>query len=465
MKKMYIVRTYLLLVILTFLTVGCGDGNKLADCETGKIYLSGKEESVLEKEAQEREAEEVLTKEEILAIESEEGREVDLADYSSCLGRVWYVQEGDPHDNNIPVSLVVTQIREGCIEGYMAFGWITGYRILPVEPDFRGVIYDGTAECKYSYSSYGGEREGVFSLTFIDEDHMEVELENDEEQCYLLRPFNLSGEILSDVSITEVELESWGTVNLVSGICGDLHPCPTFYITNERNDILYDCDTSCGVNGWEVWDIFLEDMDNDGMQDLVAVTCAFDETCGGRYVRIFYQGTNGSFFERSVDTEMLPSQYYGDYQIIQFCPTEDYPEHEGEWITRQEADSLSGRIVEIREDMIVTYDTERRRGTRNDRQAPRSDNEVLEYSVGSATYYWTELTPEMMQNCSATDDTMKDAVGEEYYGKVNGVFICNTAAIQWFFTLEGEDGLIMYSLLSKQYFILEKVEQEKEVSY
>ena len=288
MKKMYIVRIYLLLVILSFLTVGCGDGSKSVDRETGKTYLSGKEESVPGKEAQEREAEEGLTKEEILAIEPEEGREVDLADYSSCLGRVWFVQEGDSHDSNIPVSLVVTQIREGCIEGYMAFGWITGYHILSVGPDFRGVIYDGTAECKYSNSSFRGEREGVFSLTFIDEDHMEVELDNDEEQCYELRPFNLSGEILSDVSITEVELESWGTVNLVSGICGDLHPCPTFYITNERNDILYDCLTSCGVNGWEVWDMFLEDMDNDGMQDLVAVTCAFDEPCGGRYVEIFY---------------------------------------------------------------------------------------------------------------------------------------------------------------------------------
>ena len=85
-----------------------------------------------------------------------------------------------------------------------------------------------------------------------------------------------------------------------------------------------------------------------------------------------------------------------------------------------------------------------------------SNNEVLEYSIGATSYYWKALTPEIMPNCSVTDDTMKEAVGEEYYEKINGVFICDPAAIQWFFTLEGDDRLIMYSLLSKQYFILEK---------
>lgn len=153
MKKIYIVRTYLLLVILAFLAVGCGEKDRVTDHEAGKTNLSSMEESVPKKgEKEEASEEEVLSKEEILVVEPEDGREVDLADYSSCLGRVWYIQKGDPHDYDIPVSLVITRIKEGCIEGYMEFGWITGYRIESVEPDFRGMIYDGTAECKYFHS-------------------------------------------------------------------------------------------------------------------------------------------------------------------------------------------------------------------------------------------------------------------------------------------------------------------------
>jgi len=450
MKKIYVAGTCLLLAFFSFLAVGCGEKSRKADHEARETNLPGMGEPVPEKGGREGEAVEG----EILEIEPEDGREVDLADYSSYMGRVWYAKEGDPADNKIPVSLVITRIEEGYIEGKMAFDRITGYPTVPVEPDFRGIIYDGTAECKYYCPSYG--RQGTVFLTFTGEDRMEAEMDGDKGQCYLLRPYSLSDENLYDVSISEVDLEAWGTVNLVSGSYDGLHPCPCFYITNGRNDILYDEDDSCGINGWDVWDIFLEDINNDGMQDLVAVTCAGDEPDGGRYVRIFYQHAQGAFLKGRVDLEKMPDRYYGNYRISQFCPTEDYAQYAGEWLTQQEADSMLGRTVEIKEDIMVTYDSERRRGTRVDRPAPRSNNEILEYQTGSIDYWWKELTPEMLQNCSVTGDVMKEAVGEEYYGKINGVFIGDLAAIQWFFTLEGEDSLIMYSLLSKQYFILER---------
>ena len=55
------------------------------------------------------------------------------------------------------------------------------------------------------------------------------------------------------------------------------------------------------------------------------------------------------------------------------------------------------------------------------------------------------------------DDNLREAIGEEYYEKINGVIYNTSFQVQRFYTLEDENKIIMHSLLTGQYFILERM--------
>ena len=55
------------------------------------------------------------------------------------------------------------------------------------------------------------------------------------------------------------------------------------------------------------------------------------------------------------------------------------------------------------------------------------------------------------------DDNLREAIREEYYEKINGVIYNTSFQVQRFYTLEDENKIIMYSLLTGQYFILERM--------
>ncbi len=64
--------------------------------------------------------------------------------------------------------------------------------------------------------------------------------------------------------------------------------------------------------------------------------------------------------------------------------------------------------------------------------------------------------PETLIHKTCPDEKLRRAVGEENYGKINGVFYDAYAGWQQFYMLEGEEKLIMHSMLTGQNFILEK---------
>ena len=236
--------------------------------------------------------------EETVSSEPVDDKSVDLADYSSYLKKIWIV-EGWNDGADYPASLVITQIEKGYIKGYFCIdGFITFYywnRALWKDrtPEFAGAIYDGTAECEYDYKN---GRIGTFSITFCENDRIEVQLDGNEEQSHLLRPYNISDvEFLGEPMTMEVELDSWGTVTLFYAILDARHPCPLVFLLNEQGNIIYEFFGGFH-NGSEVLDIVIEDFNGDNLKDVEVVTSFSADSDAYRFEWYFYQLENGLFY-------------------------------------------------------------------------------------------------------------------------------------------------------------------------
>lgn len=87
---------------------------------------------------------------------------------------------------------------------------------------------------------------------------------------------------------------------------------------------------------------------------------------------------------------------------------------------------------------------------------PMEDEMIREYCFGTM-YMWEPVSPDSILAGARPDKRMSEAVGEEYYEKINGVFHNVYVGFQRFYTMEGKEELIMYSMLTGQYYILEKI--------
>ena len=286
MKKIINVLSLLIVCILLLIVTGCGLKNSSLDESTleniyGEHTFSWDAEDGAETEA----------------VESVDDRTVDLTDYSSYLKKIWIV-EGWNDSVVYPVSLVITQMEEGYIKGYFCFNDIITfyYRNLTLwkyrTPEFTGTIYDGTAECDYDYKN--GDM-GRFSITFCENDRIEVRLNGNEEQSYLLRPYNVSDEkFLGEPTTIEVELDSWGTVTLFYANLDFEKTYPWVLLLNEQGDILYTL-SAAWVNPQEVKEIIIADMNEDGLKDVKVVT-HFPDDPNDWDEWYFYQLEDGTFY-------------------------------------------------------------------------------------------------------------------------------------------------------------------------
>lgn len=218
-----------------------------------------------------------------------------------------------------------------------------------------------------------------------------------------------------------------GEVNLVSVTTDSNHSVPSFYITNNDGDILYR--EHC-MEGFVFWDIFVEDIDQDGRSDIWTVICADHSPEGVRMVDIFYQAENGHFYRERGWSDELPEEYYGEYRVTQFCPTEDYAGKSETVLTQQEAEQMLDKDIVLQDRLFVTYDSERRIGTRGDRELPTKDSMITEYRY-SGYNRWRPVSPDLLIREAHPDERLREAVGEEK--------------------------LIMHSMLKGQNFILERM--------
>lgn len=412
--------------------------------------------------------------EEVMEETTYTNKQTDTFDYTHFQKKIWIIDQEERVVSDNIFDFVITQAENAEIKGYIQLGGgvdVYYFDLLPHNSpsycSFQGTIYEGRAECTFTYE----ERQVELHLTLCESDRIEASIQCDDlgiNESYKFRPYNISDEPLQDdISTVEIFLDSWGTVYLVTATMDTLHPYPFACLTNEKQDILYKF--GYGINGSEVWDFFIEDINHDGLQDIMAIAW-FGEYSDYRIVNIMFQKEDGRFqkdnelFQKVTNNNrsMLSEKYYGDYQIVQFCPTADYAECAGEVLTEQEVNTMLGCTIEIKENILVTYDSERRRGTNQNREMPSGDNMVVEFRDKYAYFSWYPVIPEMMVDELTINYNLREAVGDENYGKIDGVIYNGIVGIQEFFTMKGENKLIMHSLLTGQYFILERVDNNMQ---
>ena len=250
--------------------------------------------------------------EETVLSESLADKVVDLTDYSSYLKKIWVEKGWSSNDDRWSwgVSLVITKIENGRIEGYIQnygnisedyFDFSVGKEILY---PFSGEIYDGIAECEYVDG-----RNNPFTITFCENDYIKVERDGDAYQSYLLRPYHMSDWQFRGEPITyEVELDSWGTVTLFYANLEDRHSYPWVLLLDDQGDILYKFPGRFQIDS-EVSEVAIEDVNGDGLKDVEVVTC-MNGMGEDRMEWFFYQTEDGLFYlERyngNDSTDILP---------------------------------------------------------------------------------------------------------------------------------------------------------------
>lgn len=439
LKKLYI----LILCSLLFL-FGCGASDIPIQYEENDSLLEESEETVGYSDEEQKEFEIENTYE-------------NGENYSSLLRKAWIVDDAESLHEGF--EFIITKVNNEEIEGYIVIGdgitwyWSNSELGRRICKPFKGTITGNRAECAFEYEEC--QVETVF--VFYENDRIEASIKCDKldiNEGYQFRPYNLSDKQLhDDISSTPVFFEAWGEVNLISATSDSRHSVPVFFITNSDGDILYQ--ENC-MNGFVFWDVFVEDIDQDGRLDIWTVICGELSPEGGRMVDIFYQAENGYFYDEQEQSEEMPEEYYGEYRVMQFCPTEDYDEISEAVLTQQEVEQMLGKEIVIQDRSFVSFDSERRTGTREDRGLPSNDSMITEYRDTYAEYTWRPVSPDILINNSYPDEKLRAAVGEEYYDKINGVFYNIYLGWQQFYTLEGDEKLIMHSMLTGQKFILER---------
>ena len=264
---------------------------------------------------------------------------------------------------------------------------------------------------------------------------------------------------LHEVSAIRIDSKAWENVGLVTATSNDKRSVPWILILDDAGEILYH---TTFPNDMYYWDVFVDDLDQDGWPDIWTVLCLRGVSPERGYlVNIFYQ-TDGGIRECEREEQWgrkynhLLKEYFGEYQVTRFCPTEGYDDISEAVMTKREAEEMLQKRFVIKDDLFVAYDSQRRMGTRQDRKPPAKDNMITEYHDTGAWYVWQPALPETLLHKTCPDEKLRKAIGEENYGKINGVFYDAYAGWQQFYMLEGEEKLIMHSMLTGQNFILEK---------
>lgn len=250
----------------------------------------------------------------------------DIICYDEYTKKTW-IPEG--YDGwAAPFTFVITKVKNETIEGKVSIGGFTDlsgeYDMAYGVKKFSGIITNEIAKCQFKDEN---EINRTLELTFLDDTKMMGTLkpsyeelqknENyDKSGTYFLRPYNLRDreeyleyEIFEEkVSISNGDgLEFWREVNIVTGIMNTSHPYPVVYLTNKQGDILYNFYVA-RINGVDVLDIFIEDFNGDGLNDLKIITGLSngdDDQDKLELTWIFYQNEDGLFYMDEQETEQM----------------------------------------------------------------------------------------------------------------------------------------------------------------
>lgn len=244
---------------------------------------------------------------------SPSGDNVKAIDYNQYLKKIWVVKSWNGGAYEF-FSFFILKIENGVIEGKLSTGSIADpdFFFYSLEPskylgNLSGTVNNDVAECQFS-DEVGNK--GSVTLVFKENGEIEAKIKYTDrgeayknlsiDGKYIFRPYNLK-DIEYITSLEEhsfvVDLNSWGSVNFVSGESDTgkvIHPVA--YLTNENDDILYEF-AAPFQTGTEIIDASIKDINGDGLKDVIIVT-AFTEDPDIEHIEwIFLQNNDGLFYD------------------------------------------------------------------------------------------------------------------------------------------------------------------------
>ena len=161
-------------------------------------------------------------------------------------------------------------------------------------------------------------------------------------------------------------------------------------------------------------------------------------------------------------------QYYGFYEITEFWPTLSYYRGlKADRLAEQEADMMLGHIVEIKEDSLVTYECFRWHVLHDGRRVVWSGNYQIEkVSMKKNAYEWEhidsastsleEFTGRLRESFPCTPEF--ENCREKICGRIT--VTVEAPYVQEFYVME--DGIMMFSTMTWEYFYLKKLDTEPD---
>lgn len=190
-----------------------------------------------------------------------------------------------------------------------------------------------------------------------------------------------------------------------------------------------------------------------------------EEQSSPQYARENIQNVEADLAENT-DEENEMEKHYGHYRITRFCPTQYYRNLKYDRLPDQEADMMLGRTVIIEPDLLVTYDSERRLGTREGRNAFDGNYMIEEHIMENPQYECISILSNKLDYAVKPDFEMEWAIDNELFDQIESVILipelCSPYGTQYYYTLADEDIIIMYPTVSGQYFLLERISEDEE---
>ncbi|MCM1232908.1 MAG: hypothetical protein NC489_22510 [Ruminococcus flavefaciens] len=181
----------------------------------------------------------------------------------------------------------------------------------------------------------------------------------------------------------------------------------------------------------------------------------------------YLKGININEALTSLKKPNVIDNYYGVYEIVEFWPTLSFLRRlDYDCIREQEADMMLGHIVEIQEESLLTYDCFRWAAV-YEGQKTRSENYRIEkVFIENPQYEWDAKDSDLVSMEEITgrsDYTFPCIKGFEDFGeKIFGRITVKVDAhyVQEYYVME--DGIIMFSTLTGEYFYLKKLDKKPD---
>lgn len=245
-------------------------------------------------------------------------------DFSQYLNKIWVIEDEDGIFES-KVSFYITSFENGNIEGKIQLkeGIVIPKSCKEADidnvsdyvGDFSGEYTRDGLEC--TFQTPRGDK-GKMLFRTLDSNVIKMSIKSTKGKrirgTYSFRPYNLSDKknfTLNEEFSREIELDSWGKVWLMSGRIDNIGKgtyYPVVFLTDADKNILYEFNTGYTA-GTEVYDVAIEDMNEDGLKDISIVIWVsyFKDDDYFLIKSDFYQMNDGRFYlnKKTEDGEIV----------------------------------------------------------------------------------------------------------------------------------------------------------------